>query len=308
MRALTEACGIAVEPRELAFLCQKVENLVAGAPCGVMDQLAVTRGAENRLLHLRCQPGEVLGTIKLPDELAVWGLDSGLRHAIGGADYGTVRTASFMGYRIIAGLAGLPCRETETVGRVEVADDKWQGYLANITPAEFAENYAARLPREMAGADFLARYQGITDTITTVEPKRVYPVAEATRHPVYENALVAAFADILQNWRGLEQGPELGALMYASHESYSACGLGSAGTDELVNLVRARGPSAGLYGARITGGGSGGTVAVAGRRDAAGAVCEIADEYARRGGFPPLVIAGSSPSASDFAPLLFVKT
>ena len=54
--------------------------------------------------------------------------------------------------------------------------------------------------------------------------------------------------------------------MYESHASYGRCGLGSKGTDRLVALVRGEGPAAGLYGARITGGGSGGTVAVIGRR------------------------------------------
>jgi galactokinase len=42
----------------------------------------------------------------LPEELAVWGLDSGTRHSVGGGDYGSVRTGTFMGYRIIADLAG----------------------------------------------------------------------------------------------------------------------------------------------------------------------------------------------------------
>ena len=50
--------------------------------------------------------------------------------------------------------------------------------------------------------------------------------------------------------------------MYESHASYGRCGLGSRGTDRLVALVKSAGPAAGLYGARITGGGSGGTVAI----------------------------------------------
>ena len=41
----------------------------------------------------------------------------------------------------------------------------------------------------------------------------------------------------------------LGELMYQSHASYSACGLGSEGTDRLVALVRQAEASAGLYGA-----------------------------------------------------------
>ena len=58
----------------------------------------------------------------------------------------------------------------------------------------------------------------------------------------------------------------LGALMYESHASYSACGLGSDGTDRLVALAREAGPARGIYGAKITGGGSGGTVAILARR------------------------------------------
>ena len=61
---------------------------------------------------------------------------------------------------------------------------------------------------------------------------------------------------------------EMGALMYGSHASYTACGLASDGTDLFVELVRERGQSSGLYGAKITGGGSGGTVAILGRADA----------------------------------------
>src|SRR6266545_8203952 len=36
MQAVAAAYAIVIEPREMGFLCQKVENLIAGAPCGVM--------------------------------------------------------------------------------------------------------------------------------------------------------------------------------------------------------------------------------------------------------------------------------
>jgi L-arabinokinase len=55
-----------------------------------------------------------------------------------------------------------------------------------------------------------------------------------------------------------------------------------------------------LYGARITGGGSGGTVAVIGRRDAGDAIARVADEYERRTGYRPYVFAGSSPGVTAF--------
>jgi L-arabinokinase len=50
--------------------------------------------------------------------------------------------------------------------------------------------------------------------------------------------------------------------MYESHASYSACGLGSDGTDRLVALAREAGAAAASTVRKITGGGSGGTVAV----------------------------------------------
>ena len=86
--------------------------------------------------------------------------------------------------------------------------------------------------------------------------------------------------------------------MYESHASYSACGLGSAGTDRLVALVKEAGQGSGLYGAKITGGGSGGTVAVLGRRGAD--VRAVASAYARETGQPPRIFSGSSPGAAAF--------
>jgi L-arabinokinase len=50
--------------------------------------------------------------------------------------------------------------------------------------------------------------------------------------------------------------------MLQSHQSYSTVGLGNEFTDEIVEMVKEAGPENNVYGARITGGGSGGTVCV----------------------------------------------
>ncbi|HXV60738.1 MAG TPA: GHMP kinase, partial [Vicinamibacteria bacterium] len=107
------------------------------------------------------------------------------------------------------------------------------------------------------------------------------------------------FARLLRG-DALENAPVLGELMYQSHASYSACGLGSEGTDRLVELARAAGARRGIFGAKITGGGSGGTVAVLARRDAEDAVREIADRYARERGIEPTLFGGSSSGALAF--------
>ena len=297
MTAITAAFEIEIEPREIAILCQKVENLIVGAPCGIMDQMSSACGAENRLLSMICQPAELGETIEIPENSAVWGIDSGIRHSVGAGDYGSVRTGAFIGYAMIADLLGLNFCETEIDGVVQIEDDKWSGYLANITPGEFEKNFAAHLPEYILGAEFLAKYKGITDRVTKVSHDKTYAVLHPTAHPIYENFRVHKFAELLTEPMTENNLNALGNLMYQSHESYSACGLGTSGTDLLVNLVK---KSEKLYGARMTGGGSGGTVAVLGKQGADAEIEKIAAEYEKQTNYQPYIFSGSSPGAADF--------
>jgi galactokinase len=297
MTAVAAAFDISIGPRELALLCQRVENLVVGAPCGVMDQMTSACGEQGQLVALVCQPAELLGTIPIPAGLAFWGLDSGVRHSVGGGDYGSVRVGAFMGYRIIADAAGLGA--TSVGDRMKVNDSRWRGYLANLTPDEFEAEFVRLLPEAISGEEFVARYGGITDTVTRIELERTYGVRATTAHAVHENFRVYKFAELLRN--AVEaSAQELGDLMYQSHGSYSACGLGSAETDALVSLVKQSGPTRGLFGAKITGGGSGGTVAILGRADAEGAVREVADKFEKATGHAPYIFRGSSPGSASF--------
>ncbi len=91
--------------------------------------------------------------------------------------------------------------------------------------------------------------------------------------------------------------------MYESHESYSACGLGSDGTDRLISLARTAGPARGIHGAKITGGGSGGTVALLADASAGETVRAIAREYARETGRDAYVFEGTSPGAARIGAL-----
>jgi L-arabinokinase len=299
MQAIAAAYEIEICAREVALLCQQVENLVVGAPCGVMDQMTASCGEANQLLELLCQPADLKGVVAFPEELEVWGIDSGIRHSVSGSDYRTVRTAAFMGYRIIADRAGLEVRPDDSRRHVKIDDPKWKGYLANITTEEFETDYAASVPERMRGEEFLKRYEGTSDRVTTVEATRDYPLLAATRHPIYESARVKSFAEILRGGRAVDQTRLLGDLMYQSHESYSQCGLGSDGTDRIVELVKQSG-SGDLYGAKITGGGSGGTVAILGRRSAGEEIKAIASSYREQTGYPTEVISGSSPGANSF--------
>ena len=296
--------GVDMTGEEIASASQWAENHVAGAPCGIMDQMTSACGRRDRLLRLLCQPGTVEGHVDVPHGYRFYGIDSGIRHAVTGADYGTVRTAAFIGYRIIADVAGLP--KSIDAANVRDVDTRWRGYLANVTPEELESRFLAHLPERMTGAEFLQRYDGITDTVTRVQADRVYPVRQATAHPIHENARVTRFAELLGDLRegATDAAHEMGALMYASHASYGACGLGSDGTDRLVEMVRRAGPGSGMFGAKITGGGSGGTVAVLASEDAEPMVRDVARRYEAETGRAAEVFAGSGPGAEEVGVVL----
>jgi galactose-1-phosphate uridylyltransferase (family 1) len=303
MQAAAHLLGNPPEGPELARLCQVAENHVVGAPCGIMDQMTAALGRADHLLALLCQPAEVRGFVPLPPGLGFWDIDSGTRHAVSGSDYTAVRAGAFMGYRILADLAGLRPLGPGPGGTLRFEGPRWRGYLANLRPQEFADVYAARLPEAMSGAEFLRRYGGSTDAVARIEPERTYAVRQPTAHPIHEHARVQRFAQLLAGPPDEAGLREMGGLMYAAHASYSACGLGSDGTDRLVELVREAGEAAGLYGAKIIGGGSGGTVAVLGRAGAGAAVAAVARRYAQETGWGGAVFAGSSAGACHFGVL-----
>ena len=297
MNALCSAFGITTEARELALLCQRVENEIAGAPCGVMDQIASNCGIENALISLLCQPAEIKGTLDIPETIEFWGIDSGVHHAVAGSDYTSVRVGAFMGYRIIADLANLSCCRIAD-GLVEIRNDPWRGYLCNVSPDEYRP-YGPSIPKEIVGSEFLEKYGGITDGVTAVHPDKIYPVKAATEHAIFENCRVIEFSNLLRSRPDIKQMERMGELMFQSHASYAACGLTEPGTDRLVQLARER-RSAGLFGARITGGGSGGTVAILSVRDNETAICRIAAQYENEIGGKPYIFHASSPGSSSF--------
>lgn len=108
----------------------------------------------------------------------------------------------------------------------------------------------------------------------------------------------------------------LGELMFQSHASYSACGLGSDGTNRIINIVRQHMHAArkackapALYGAKITGGGCGGTVCVLGLAGSAGqaAIDAVVRQYQQETGYTPFVFGGSSMGAAKFDHLRLVR-
>ncbi len=293
MTAVGKAFGIKLGAIESAALCQKVENLIVGAPCGIMDQMTSELGKKSQLMALLCQPDKLQPFIQIPDEIAFWGIDSGIRHSVSGSDYTSVRVGAFMGQRIIS-------EYMKKEGFPKIPGN----YLANINPDIFEKYFAHHIPHEMNGREFIQKYQRTFDTVTEIYPESKYNIRNPTAHPIYENYRVHEFAELLKKTITEKSCIRLGELMYLSHHSYTACGLNSSGTDRLVELTKRMGPKRGLYGAKITGGGSGGTIAILGKYDAGHIVEDIIHRYADETGHKPYVFSGSSMGAKEFGTIL----
>ena len=262
LKAIESAYELSFEGTELPTLAQKVENDIVGAPCGLMDQLASYFGRNGFLTPIKCQPDVVYDSIQIPDEVRFIGLDSGVRHSVGGASYGDVRAAAFMGYSIIAQKLGASIEDLQVAKATkDWSNIPFKGFLGNVSVHEFESEFASLLPKEISGFDFLSKYKLSIDDATAIKDEVVYNVFNATKHPIYENYRVERFKELLENKsEGYLQ--EMGQLMFQSNESYNDCHLGSDATNELVDLVQDAGLVSNMYGAKITGGGSGGTVVV----------------------------------------------
>lgn len=303
MMNLVEHFGLRqrVDGMRIAAMCQQVENHLVGVPCGIMDQVTSCLGQAGRLLRMVCQPHELQPSLQLPASARVLGIDSGVKHDTGGPAYARTRCAAFMGHRIILETM----RQLGADSGRELIADPMRGYLANLDPDDYKAFFRPAIPRTIRGRDFLDRYGPTIDPVTSVEPDVEYAVQQATDHHVLEARRVRRFVEFLEQagqWQGAARGSALdraGHLMYASHQSYSTDAmLGSPECDLLVHLVR-RHERDGFYGAKITGGGSGGTVAVLANASsrAEEAINEILRDYESQTGKKPELFTGSSNGA-----------
>ncbi len=290
-----------VDPMTMSALCQQVENRVVGAPCGIMDQVSSCYGEAHSLLRMVCQPHQIQPALHLPRGTRVLGINSHVKHSVGGGMYGRTRCAAFMGHTIILH----QMREIGHAAGRELVSDPMNGYLANLDPEDYKQTFRKHVPEAISGRDFLAQFGPTIDTATSVDPAISYQVQHATDHHVLEARRVRRFVEFLHE-ADLLTGSErkivldkAGHLMYASHLSYTNDAmLGADECDLLVQLVRER-ESAGLYGAKITGGGSGGTVAILAEQSASvdAALADIMSVYEKKTGNKPEAFVGTSPGA-----------
>ena len=221
------------DPLRLAALCREAENHVVGAPCGVMDQVAVALGTPGHVLPILCRPASAAEPVAVPSGLEIVGWPTGTAHDVGALPYERARAAAFMGKRMVE----------------EAAARRWS-WVSQLPRATVDE-----LPDVLDGSLFLDRWGATGDDLTAVRPDEAYPVRDATAFGVEEHErAVAALAALTAG-----EPARLGPLMEASQAGYDAMGLGHAAASLIVKEALGR---PGVHGARSSGGGCGGTVVV----------------------------------------------
>ena len=289
-------------PLELAQLCQSVENRIVGAPCGIMDQAASCLGETGKLMRMICQPHRLEAPLPVPAGVRFVGIDSNVKHSVVSSAYRHTRCAAFMGHKVILEKMR---QMGHAAGRRLVADPM-RGYLANLDPDDYKRLFRAMLPESMSGRDFIDQFGQTIDPATEIESDVRYSIQHALDHHVLEARRIRRFAEFIEQACATEERHRKGSaldraghLMYASHQSYSMDAmLGAPETDLLVRLARQR-ERAGIYGARITGCGCGGTVAILCDQspNADAAIAQILCEYRNQTNLTPTQVTGSSNGA-----------
>lgn len=225
------------------------------------DVVAGLMGIPSALLQIRNDPCAYAGATEVPEGVTLVGADCGVVHPHVDVKNEQTRAAAVMGLTLI----------DRIIRHDGLADLQWDGHLSRVSMNDYVERFRDRIPTKLTGADFIEKFGMPDESLCRIDPKSTYKVRSRTEHQIYEHARAVQFYECLSRaarTRDDRALMEAGELMYASHWSYGQrCGLGSIETDLLVNLIRRHGEDAGIYGAKITGRGCGGVVAVLMRDD-----------------------------------------
>ncbi|MDP9432125.1 MAG: galactokinase [Actinomycetota bacterium] len=238
--ALADLFGLTDDATERARIAQRAENDFVGVPCGLMDQLASTRGLAGHALLI------------------------------------DIRTLDVRPTPLHLEAAGLTLLIVDTRASHSLADGEYARRRASCEAAARSLGVAAL--RDVEAQDLLAVLARLDDV-----------TARRVRHVVTENARVLQVDTALQggDWAAV------GQLMTASHVSLRDDYEVSA--PELDTVVEAA-LGVGALGARMTGGGFGGSAIALVAADAADGVTEaVTGAFAQRG-FPAPRIFTAVPS------------
>jgi L-arabinokinase len=283
-RALLVSQQLSLEGHALAHLVASAEALANNAlpawppyPARghVIDALTCLhpRDPVPTLLRYSAQPHRFVGPVPLPEDVRIFALDTGIRYTSARDTLDELRVAAAMGLRII-----------ETIYRdLGQRHTPLHGYLTNTSPLLYRQYFRALLPKRLRGSDFLRTYGPLASgekpeplplSAEELDSPRLYRVRTAVDHLIAENEHAEQFLQAMEELADDSSGispmdaterqrtlQRAGRLLLASHHSYRLrLDLSCREADSLVDSLMEAGPEKGVYGARITGIGGGGTV------------------------------------------------
>ena len=244
--ALLDAAGVTLDPTVLARLCQRAENEVAGAACGIMDQYVACHARAGTAMLLDCLRLEP-HYIPLPRDVRIVACNTMVRHAIASGEYNRRRAECAQAVR----------------------------QIARVLPG-------TRSLRDV-GTEHLPALQGATDPVLL---KRV-------RHIVTENRRAHRMAAALDAGDLAAIAPLMADSQRSLRDDFEVS------CSELDALVEIASGLPGVHGARMTGGGFGGSTV---NLVAAGAVSDfcatVPGLYYRRTGHTPEIHVASAAGAA----------
>jgi galactokinase len=238
-----------------------------------------TRGANPQVLRYSAQPHRFVGPVPLPANVRMLALDTGVRYAAGHAGWSISRSGGTGDMEELHAAAAMGRHVIETIyGDLGRPATPLQGYLANTSPLLYRQYFRALLPRRMRAGDFVRTHGPLPELLleTEEDQARLYRVRTAVDHLLSEHEHAEQFLQALEELAdAAPAGPgamdeaerqrilqRAGRLLLASHHSYRLrLELSCREADWLVDRLMEAGPERGVYGARITGTGGGGTVA-----------------------------------------------
>jgi L-arabinokinase len=289
LAAVAGALDCPVQRADAGAAYQRLMSEWLGAGPSRAEVLFALSAEKNCLNQLRTDTFELSGATPIPQGLEILGIDSGAMREDQHERYESVRAASFMGRLLV-----------DKIIKYDKLDKiPWDGFLSRVSIKDYVKHFRHRLPTRLYGAEFLERFGETGDGFSRIDPDSIYRIRSRTEHHIYEHARACDFVECIARYDRKRDDAALrdaGELMHASHWSYGQrCGLSSNETDHLVKLLRQRGEPAGIYGAKLTGRGCGGIVAVlvkSGER-AEAAVNRAMEDYANSTGNAPRLLRGS---------------
>ena len=215
--ALDACLGLGLDASRIAQLGQIAENRVVGAPCGIIDQIAIASGRRGQLVHILCRPGSVVGSVDIPAGTGFIGINSMVRHSVA-ARLATGTCASARSW----------ASGSSTASGRRKGFRRWR--ISRKFPARNWSFTAAASARGDHGRGIPGRHQTHGDPATTVRAEVPYRIRGPVRHAVLENERVLRFIDALRAASGAtnpdasRRGKEMyGCMAKRSRDAVSPC-------------------------------------------------------------------------------------